>query len=91
MYNENDDQLFIKIEADKDPVEFFLASQVMEMLRATIVTKDEIRATVETGRQDEISVFAKTFTMLGYNIAMTVFVRIDGFLRVVEHVEKLYF
>ncbi len=90
MYNENNEQIFIKIDPDKEAVEFLLAAQAIEMIRAKIVTKDEIRATVESGRQDNTN-YSKTFVMPNYNVAMTVFVRVDGFLRIIENVEKLYF
>ena len=91
MYNERDDQLYIRANPSEEPLEFLLAEQPLEMIRANIITKDEIRATVETGRQDTPNLYAKLFSMQGYSIAMNVFVQIDGFLRIVENVEKLYF
>lgn len=84
MYNEKDDQIFNQLDANKEPVEFLIDKQPLEFIRAGIVTKDEIRETVEDGVQED-NIYAKTFVMQDYIIAMTVFVRI------VESVEKLYF
>lgn len=91
MYNEKDDQIFIKLPKDEQLTEFLLDKQPLEFIRAGIVTKDEIRETVENGRQDKPDVYAKVFAMQDYNIAMNVTVKIDGFFRIIENVEKLYF
>lgn len=91
MYNEKDDQIFIQLQSDQEPTEFLLDKQCLEMIRSGIVSKVEIRDTVETGRQDVIDTYSKAFIMSGYDIIMNVYVRIDEFLRVVEYVEKTYF
>lgn len=89
MYNENDDQLFIKLDPDQDPIEFLVAEQPLELIRANIVTKDEIRKTVENGFYAE-GAYSKTFTMQGFSVAMNVFVIIDDFLRIVINVESYF-
>lgn len=91
MYNENDEQLFIKIDPDKDSVEFLLMEQPLEMIKAGIVSKFEIREAVEIGRQDVINIYSRAFPMQTYNIVMNVYVQIDKFLQTIESVEKRYF
>jgi len=92
VYNdEKDDQLFIKLNPDKDPIEFLLEKQPLEMIRSGILTREEIRETVETGFLDVPSTYSKAFKMRNYNIVMNVFVRIDDYFRVIENVEKVYF
>ena len=91
MYNERNDQLYIRVNPSEQPLEFLLAEQPLEMIRANIITKDEIRATVETGMQNENEIYAKTFVMDGFSIVMNGFVRVDEYLKIVEKVEKLYF
>lgn len=90
MYNERNDQLFVKIDPDKDAVEFLLSDQPLEMIRANVVTKQEIRETIETGIQNEQELYAKTFILDGFSIIMNVFVYIDEYLRIVSKVEKVY-
>lgn len=91
MYNKKDDQLFIKLNSDGEPVEFLIETQPLELIRAGIVSKQEIRETVETGRQDIVETYSKAFEMQGYNVVMNVYVRIDEFLRIIENVEKTYY
>jgi hypothetical protein len=91
VYNEKDDQIFIRLKSDEEPIEFLIADQPLEMIRANVTTKEEIRETVEIGRQDTPNLYAKSFSMQGYSVAMTVFVKVDGFLRIIENVEKLYY
>lgn len=90
VYNEKDDQLFIKLKPDEEPIEFLLGQQPLEMIRAGVATKQEIRETVEIGGQDVVNTYSKAFTMQGYNLIMNVYVQIDGFLRIIENVEKTY-
>lgn|GEM_PF-2517839 len=92
MYNnEKSDQLFIRLDPKKDPIEFLLDRQPLEMIRASILTKEEIRQTIETGFLDVPSTYSKAFKMPNYDIVMNVFVRIDDYLRVIEKIEKVYF
>lgn len=90
VYNEKDDQIFIKLDSNEEPVEFLIAKQPLEFIRAEILTKDEIRETVETGFYSE-GVYSKSFGMQEFSIAMNVFITIDDFLRIVTNVEKLYY
>ena len=89
-YNEKDDQIFIKMDPDQDAVEFLLSDKVLEFLRAKIVTKDEIRVTVETGLFNDSEMYSKTFIMDGFSILMNVFVYVDEYLRIINKVEKTF-
>ena len=91
VYNEKDDQIFIQLEANVDPVEFLLTKQPLKMIQAKFVNKEEVRKTVENRLQPEIEKYYMTFERTELGLAITVSVKIDDVLRIVENVEALIF
>lgn len=91
MYNEKDDQIFIKLDGNENPTEFLLTKQPLLMLRANFVTKDQLRETVEIGIQIESEKYIRIFELEHLDLAMAVEVRIDVILRIVENVEAIIF
>lgn len=87
---EQDDQIFIQLDADSEPIEFLIVDDIIDYVRAGIVTKDEIRQTVEDGTL-EGATYSRTFPVEGYRILYNIHVRIDKYLRTVEEIEKVYF
>lgn len=85
-----DDQIFIRLNPDEEPIRFLLTAQPLEMIRANVVTQDEIRITVETGHMDVDDLFSQSFPMSGFNITMNVYVRMNDVIRTIEYVEKTY-
>ena len=91
MYNEKDDQIFIQLEPNTDPVEFLLTKQPLLMIQAKFVNKSETRETVESGLQPESETYYMTFERPKLGLAITLTVQIDAMLRSVENVEALIF
>jgi len=85
---EKDDQIFIKIDSNKDAVEFLLTEQPLAMIQGQFITKDDIRQAVEHGTSyvlDEY-IYGTELTDLGLFVTLTV--KIDSFLKIIDNVEK---
>ena len=91
MYNEKDDQIFIRLEPNTNPVEFLLTKQPLRMIQANYVNKAEVRKTVENGLPLESEKYYMTFERTELGLAITVSVQIDGILRIIENVEAFIF
>jgi hypothetical protein len=82
------DQIFIRIETNKDTVEFLLAKQPLDMIRGGFVTKDEIRQTVETGNAYIPNEYTLGIELTEFDLFITIAVKIDNVLKIVHTVEK---
>lgn len=85
---DHESQIFIQIYADKDPVEFLLTKQPLDMIKGGFVTKDDIRNTVEMGKTyDAPDIYSLAFIVEDLEIVVTLEVRIDPVLYTIENVE----
>lgn len=85
---DRDDQIFIQLNPNEEPVEFLLSKQPLNMIRGEFVTKNDIRNAIEIGAS-----YIENEYIYGYEIGelelfVTVTVRIDNFLRIIDNVEK---
>lgn len=85
---EKDEQIFIKLESDQEPVEFLLTKQPLNMIRGGFVTKNDIRNTIEMGSSYVENEYIYGFELSELALFVTVTVRIDNFLRIIDNVEK---
>lgn len=85
---ERDDQIFIRIEPDEDPVEFLLTEQPLRMIKYGYATKDDIRVTVESKRTYADDMFTNSILLTNQGIIIVFQVRIDPVLKTVSLVEK---
>lgn len=91
MYNEKDDQIFIRLNNAEEPTEFLLDYQPMAMIASGYITKNQVRETVETGLELESERRKKAFVTHHPELVMTVDVRIDVVLRIIDEVKMLVF
>lgn len=85
---EQNDQIFIKIDSNKKPVEFLLTKQPLAMIRGGFTTKDGIREAVEMGRVYTPDEYMHGIQLIDLGLFITLSVRIDRFLKIIDNVEK---
>ena len=81
---DHDSQIFIRIYPDKDPIEFLLTKQPLEMIKGGFVTKEDIRNTVEAGKTyDAPDLFSIAVIVEDLEIVVTFEVWVDIVLRTI--------
>ena len=85
---ERDDQIFIRIDPDQEPIEYLLAEQPRGMIRGQFATKEEIRQVVETGSSYEEEEYTKLYIYPEFHVMVTIWVQLDHTLRMVLKIEK---
>ena len=88
---DTDSQIFFQLEPNKEPVEYLLDRQALNMIKGNHVTKDEIKDVVETGSTYIVDEYGKAYRDLSLSLVITITVRIDPVLRIVDNVEKHIF
>jgi len=85
---EQDDQIFININPDKEPVEFLLTTQPLAMIRGGFTTKKDIKQAVEAGSSYVVDEYIHGVELTDLGLFVTLDVRIDSFLKIIDNVEK---
>lgn len=84
---DRDDQIFIQIDPNREPVEFLLVDQPLRMIKYGYVTKDDIRRTVESNRSYVDYEYIDVVYLFDKRLTMTYIVNIDIILKIVLNVE----
>lgn len=85
---EKDDQIFLTINSNQEPVEYLLLPQPIRMIRAGHVNKEDIRDVVKTGFTVDELLFAKAILIEEDDIVVIIRVQLDHILKVVEQIVK---
>ena len=85
---ERDDQIFILIDPEKDPIEYLLVEQPMGMIKGEFVTKEEIRQVVETGSSYNDEEYIKLYMFPEFHVMITIWVQLDHTLQLILKVKK---
>lgn len=88
---EQSNQIFIQIDPDNKPVEFLLLEQPLDMIKAGVVTKKQIRETIEKGFKhpnEANEVFTRVNQYEDHPLLLYITVEADLMLRYIKKIEQ---
>lgn len=80
-------QVFIQFDPNDEPIEFLLLEQPLEMIRANIVTDQQVRETIEKGFQHPNETFTRVDQYGEHRLLLYITIEIDVVLRYIKKIE----
>jgi len=81
-------QIFIQLDSNNEPVEFLLLDQPLEMISANVVTKQQVRETIEKGFQHPNETFTRVDQYRTHRLLLYITIEIDIVLRYIKKIEQ---